>query len=263
MRNGGTQLFLTRTCAAGSEQAARAGTASHRGTPSPSDTTAVAAQTAANSIGTAADAAAQGSTAQPPTTDAPADSSARLSQEVILEHLGSLGFTEETFADLQPRWRWRLINLAVSAGSGAGHCMTLSQLHFLRAELDFRMLHGRHAAMTHHLARLIWLQLSAAELEDAADAVGGAAGAGARQDGVGGAVKIVDDGVKGMDVDTVAGVLLTVQQHSTVLLSCMLVNWATLSAGRPLACLRHLQPDLPLICCAAKRALECTQTVNV
>lgn len=108
-----------------------------------------------------------------------------------------MGFTAATFADLQPQWRWRLINLALSAGSGAGHCMTISQLHYLRAELDYRMLNGRHAAMTHHLARLIRSQMSAAELEDVA---GGAVGLQAHR-----------DAAEGMDVDTVAGVLLVVR----------------------------------------------------
>lgn len=116
------------------------------------------------------------STAQDPSAAKKAEKEGLLPQETIREQLATLGFTEGNFADLQPRWRWRLINLAVSAGSGAGHCMTLSQLHFVRAELDYRMLHGRHAAMTHHLARLIRSQMNAGDLGDAVGYAGGGTG---------------------------------------------------------------------------------------
>jgi hypothetical protein len=73
----------------------------------------------------------------------------------LVDHLAALGFTEENFAEQQPRWRWRLINVAVSGGSGRGHHMAPAQLHYLRAELDFRMLHVRLAAMLRHIERLV------------------------------------------------------------------------------------------------------------
>jgi hypothetical protein len=182
------------TFAIGSEQAA-ADNAPNRGTPAPSDATAVARLTAANSIIATGDAVANDGSAEKQAVQPDSDSSTGITKEVILEHLASLGFTEATFADLQPSWRWRLINLAISAGSGAGHCMTLSQLHYLRAELDYRMLHGRHAAMTHHLARLIRSQLNVAEVGDAAEGVAGAGNA-------------ADDDLAAMDVDVVASTLL-------------------------------------------------------
>jgi hypothetical protein len=179
---------LTRAHAAGSAQAA-AGTASNRDTPAPSEADTVARQTAGNSISPAADAEANNHTAEP---QAGAPTSSGIPRETIVEHLASLGFTDATFPDLQPRWRWRLINLAIAAGSGAGHCMTLSQLHYLRAELDYRMLHGRQAAMAHHLARLIRSELKVAEVGDGAE-------------GVAGAGRAADDMIEAMDVDGVTG----------------------------------------------------------
>lgn len=70
-------------------------------------------------------------------------------------HVVALGFTEDAFPAQQPQWRWRLVNVAAAAGSGGGNRMSKQQLQFLRTDLDFRMLHVRHAAMTHHIARLV------------------------------------------------------------------------------------------------------------
>jgi hypothetical protein len=69
--------------------------------------------------------------------------------------LHAAGVTRENIAELQPRWRWRLVNVAIVAGSrGPAGGPTNAQLQFMRAELDFRMMHMRHAAMMRHLSRL-------------------------------------------------------------------------------------------------------------
>ena len=68
----------------------------------------------------------------------------------VAARLKEHGIDMDSFAAEQPRWRWRLTNIAIKAGSGSGHIMNYSQLHYLRAELDFRMLHARHAAMVCH-----------------------------------------------------------------------------------------------------------------
>lgn len=78
-----------------------------------------------------------------------------MSRQEVAGHLAALGFTEAAFPALQPQWRWRIVNVAVSAGSGSGHRMSKGQLQFLRTDLDYRMLHIRHTAMTHHIARLV------------------------------------------------------------------------------------------------------------
>jgi hypothetical protein len=73
-----------------------------------------------------------------------------ISKGRLRSQLESLGFTDGTFEGEQLRWRWRLINIALRAGSKHGNTMTQAQLHYLRAEIDFRMLHVRLAAMVRH-----------------------------------------------------------------------------------------------------------------
>lgn len=128
--------------------------------------------------------------AEPPPTSAAAGADAKdaapavaaepqASREEVAAHLEALGFTEAAFPAQQPQWRWRIVNVAVSAGSGGGHRMSKQQLQFLRTDLDYRMLHVRHAAMTHHLARLVRARAAgdapAAAADTTAPAAAGAA----------------------------------------------------------------------------------------
>jgi hypothetical protein len=94
------------------------------------------------------------------------------SKEAIRAELAAQGFTDATFEDPQLRWRWRLVNVALRAGSGGGRRMTPAQLTFLRAELDFRMLHVRLAAIVRHCLRAL---RRSALVPDAADGAGPAA----------------------------------------------------------------------------------------
>ena len=106
----------------------------------------------------------------------------------VKARLEQLGFTSATFDDEALRWRWRLVNVALRAGSGGGgaaaagdaggHSMTASQLHFLRAELDFRMLHVRLAAIVRHCFRALIRASTTANGSDR----GGKAQAGERMD---------------------------------------------------------------------------------
>ena len=97
------------------------------------------------------------------------------SHDDVRAELTALGFTEATFQDKQLRWRWRLVNIALCAGSGGGHRMTPSQLHYMRAELDFRMLHARHAAIVRHCLRALRGSAIAGQAVKADDGVAGAA----------------------------------------------------------------------------------------
>eukprot|EP00892_Ulva_mutabilis_P004219 jgi/Ulvmu1/2169/UM013_0013.1 len=92
------------------------------------------------------------------------DAAARpaVTREEVAGHVAALGFTEAAFPAQQPQWRWRAVNVAVAAGSGGGNRMTKQQLQFLRTDLDFRMLHVRHAAMTHHVAQLVRVRCTGA-----------------------------------------------------------------------------------------------------
>lgn len=74
----------------------------------------------------------------------------------IEDQLQQCGVNREAYQSSLSRWRWRLVNVALQAGAqGTGGGATAAQLAFLRAELDFRMLNMRHAALVHHLRRLI------------------------------------------------------------------------------------------------------------
>ena len=72
------------------------------------------------------------------------------SRDKLRGDLAELGVSAATLDAAALRWRWRLVNVAVSAGSLDGAPLTWQQLAMLRAELDFRMLHVRLAALARH-----------------------------------------------------------------------------------------------------------------
>ena len=80
---------------------------------------------------------------------------AATAREQLRSELLAAGFSDDAFGVRELQWRWRLVNVAVQAGSGGGQSMTLAQLQFLRAELDFRMLHFRLAAVVRHCSRVL------------------------------------------------------------------------------------------------------------
>jgi hypothetical protein len=102
--------------------------------------------------------------------------------ELVRRDLEASGIVEEAFASEELKWRWRLVNVAVTAGTASGQRMSLPQLQYLRAELDFRMLHMRHAALVQHC--LHQLQGAAAAM-DTTEAVPGKS-ADCRMEAVGG-----------------------------------------------------------------------------
>jgi hypothetical protein len=106
------------------------------------------------------------------TDDAAATTTAAtaVTAESVRRDLEAAGIVEATFGSEELKWRWRLVNVAVRAGAAGGQRMSLPQLQYLRAELDFRMLHMRHAALVRHCQQQLQGRLRDA-VSDAAEAV--------------------------------------------------------------------------------------------